>query len=442
MQAEPRNIIHSMLGRENLRDASKEEIRRLAEEHPYSPVIQYLLTRRLQISSDPGYGDSVARTAIYFHNPHWLSQLLRRQTAEERTAELEESLGLAPAVAAPLEVQEAPIEEDAIEPPSPAAPEGIPEEVYKGDEIEVTPFTTEVEPPVFAAADAVTAQAETETEQQTAIIEETAVETETETEGAGYLESVHEEEAPSPAPTEGTVEAEEAGYPLPVQEEESASSAPTEGTVETEANGAEGWTGPEEADNDDDASIATEEGRPPSDLEPSKEGSDAAPVDGHVPDAPPVEIQKPQPSEGEEEAADVAPAMAEALGETEEVVPIQPLHTLDYFASMGVSLEQEVRKPAEAKVLSFPEWLRSMKPIHPTKADTAAAPALAEQRVREEAEESNEEEEILTEAMAEVFAKQGLRLKAIDIYRKLSLLHPDKSSIFAARIDQLKGITP
>jgi hypothetical protein len=43
--------------------------------------------------------------------------------------------------------------------------------------------------------------------------------------------------------------------------------------------------------------------------------------------------------------------------------------------------------------------------------------------------------------MAEVYAKQGLRLKAIDVYRKLSLLHPDKSSIFAAKIDQLKGIS-
>ena len=46
--------------------------------------------------------------------------------------------------------------------------------------------------------------------------------------------------------------------------------------------------------------------------------------------------------------------------------------------------------------------------------------------------------EVLTEAMAEVWEKQGNTLKATEIYRKLSLLEPAKSAYFAAKIEGLK----
>jgi len=42
--------------------------------------------------------------------------------------------------------------------------------------------------------------------------------------------------------------------------------------------------------------------------------------------------------------------------------------------------------------------------------------------------------------MAEVLAKQGMREKATEMYRKLSLLEPEKSAYFATRIEQLKII--
>ena len=50
---------------------------------------------------------------------------------------------------------------------------------------------------------------------------------------------------------------------------------------------------------------------------------------------------------------------------------------------------------------------------------------------------SNETREIVTETMAEVLAMQGMAGKAAEVYRKLSLLNPDKSAYFAARIEQL-----
>ena len=55
------------------------------------------------------------------------------------------------------------------------------------------------------------------------------------------------------------------------------------------------------------------------------------------------------------------------------------------------------------------------------------------------AEHSLEEKEIITEAMAEVWAKQGNAQKAIELYTKLSLQEPAKSAYFAAKIEQLKG---
>ena len=61
-----------------------------------------------------------------------------------------------------------------------------------------------------------------------------------------------------------------------------------------------------------------------------------------------------------------------------------------------------------------------------------------QQVVIQNAASSIEEKEVLTKAMAEVWIKQGNNEKASEIYRKLSLQNPSKSSYFAAKIDQLK----
>ena len=67
-------------------------------------------------------------------------------------------------------------------------------------------------------------------------------------------------------------------------------------------------------------------------------------------------------------------------------------------------------------------------------------PDQVEKNIQLLAEKSNVENDVVTEAMAEVLARQGLNDKAIVIYQKLSLLDPPKSAYFAAKIDQLKGI--
>jgi hypothetical protein len=117
----------------------------------------------------------------------------------------------------------------------------------------------------------------------------------------------------------------------------------------------------------------------------------------------------------------------------------EPYHTVDYFASQGIRVKEDGQPKDKfgLQLKSFTEWLKTMKRLPVTEV-TAAIDGRSEQKVEQLAEHSITDREVLTEAMAEVWAKQGNSEKAIATYRKLSLLDPSKSSYFAAKIEQLK----
>ncbi len=127
-----------------------------------------------------------------------------------------------------------------------------------------------------------------------------------------------------------------------------------------------------------------------------------------------------------------------AIATTEDTISFEPLHTSDYFASVGIKFNEEV-KPGDKlgkQLKSFTDWLKTMKKIH-----NDQLPPQSEQSViviQKMAEKSNTEDEVLTEAMADVLLQQGKSVKAIEVYKKLSLLNPSKSAYFAAKIDHIK----
>ena len=57
--------------------------------------------------------------------------------------------------------------------------------------------------------------------------------------------------------------------------------------------------------------------------------------------------------------------------------------------------------------------------------------------VRTEAE-IDEEDDIVSEELAEIYLAQGLKCEAVEIYRKLSLLNSEKSAYFAEKIEQIE----
>jgi hypothetical protein len=134
----------------------------------------------------------------------------------------------------------------------------------------------------------------------------------------------------------------------------------------------------------------------------------------------------------------IAPIMVE---KEEPILIFEPLHTTDYFASQGIKLSEEIQgnDKLSKQLKSFTEWIKTMKRINPEKIGVAIS-EKTEIAITQLAEKSNTEEEILTEAMAEVFSQQGKQDKAVEVYQKLSLLNPAKSAYFAAKIEQLNNI--
>jgi hypothetical protein len=111
----------------------------------------------------------------------------------------------------------------------------------------------------------------------------------------------------------------------------------------------------------------------------------------------------------------------------------------DYFAAQGIDIDLS-RVPQDKftkQLRSFTAWLKVLKHAD-IEQNTPEIVEEQEKIITAIAEKANKAEDVITESMAEIWAKQGNKRKAIDTYSKLSFIFPEKSVYFASRIEQLK----
>ena len=130
----------------------------------------------------------------------------------------------------------------------------------------------------------------------------------------------------------------------------------------------------------------------------------------------------------------------EKIGDKDQPLVFEPYYTVDYFASQGIknNIEEKPKDRLGQQLKSFTEWLKTIRQLPPQEIAAMNTDSKLEEKVVQLATHSLAEENIDTEAMADVWIKQGQPEKAIKIYEKLSLLNPSKSSYFAVLIEKLK----
>jgi hypothetical protein len=112
----------------------------------------------------------------------------------------------------------------------------------------------------------------------------------------------------------------------------------------------------------------------------------------------------------------------------------------DYFEAQGIKIDlASLPQDKFTKQLrSFTAWLKVLKHHEGNSQNMAEMGEDQEKMIAIIAEKANNATEVITEAMAEIWIKQGNKQKAIDIYSKLSFIFPEKSVYFASQIEQLK----
>ncbi|MGN6494180.1 MAG: hypothetical protein ACTHLE_19455 [Agriterribacter sp.] len=372
------NILQSYFHRSTLEEVDVREIEQWASQYPYFAQAQFLLAKKYLQSGHPDYKKQVARTALFFNNPHWFHQLLTDQLFTKNAF----SDSFLTDRIKPQDTDDANnanvVETESAETPMPAE-SSIEAPTAFVQEEQVPEQRTIMDAPETATADAVN--------QSSAIVEEP--------EGKEY--TTPEEKVGQDVVAEATPPAE---------------------TIENI---------PAELDLTAPDDILLE--APPSSEPPA--------TTDKQPDTTDQPLLKPEKMQGilsKFPFEKTSPVNESAGG----IIPIEPLHTIDYFASQGIKLrdaEVHGKDQLSVKLRSFTEWLKTMKRIHPEKLEKEEEEQV--QSIQHMAEHSNDKNEVLTEAMAEVFAAQGLHHKATEVYQKLSLLNPHKKAYFAAKISKL-----
>jgi len=483
------DIIRQLFKKNALEEVSDEELAAFTTQYPYVSLGHYLRAQKVY-DRDPSVISGEQQTAaLYIHNPLWLPWLLSKHYAgaaalssanhalsynsarEAYTGGIAEGTGTLPEETTamnsldnangepqyrsqPFGDTETPV---AIQ--APVDPE-VALETPGSDEAEILHTTeTPSDSPAFAGTEDSSDShqgsddAETSPDPQEPNDTEAAYETGTSfnaKEGVAGTEAVHETGTPSDAPifadaedysdSQGPVDAEDAHKTDASSEvRDGAASTNASSDIQKEAPNTESPASIQEPTDEQ----AFPQSESPANVQEQSETTSspgAAPPD----QADQHKIEPATDPLPQDEGPHVAPAIP---GNVEDDRPIvfQSYHTIDYFASQGIRLQPSdlAQDKLGQQLKSFTEWLKSMKKLSVATADPAKETdpeeASLRNRVASIAEHSLEDKEIITEAMAEVWAKQGAVQKAAAIYEKLSLQNPHKKTYFAAKIKQLNA---
>jgi hypothetical protein len=412
------NIIRHLFQVDTLEEVTRQRLEELVKEHPSFGVGRYLLSCKLQTEARDHFDEATQKTSLYFPNPYWLHWLLQEDSPQPLRQETfqDNSIDHAP--------EKAQFDDTPINEPAPGIHSFVKTEEWNAAGEAELP-ASEVFAPV---TDTTEATLETHPKQ------------EEEPDEVGWNPGFGLEQPAEHSAADLLLQRIAA-----IQDERQARRKELEEAL--------AFAQDKVSDHEDSsipAQIAEpEESTAPVQVADPQESS----IQGQV--AEPLEV-----SVGDKEERSVSIAglaleqidreeETEAPAETPEIKapdapapPVfEPFHTVDYFASQGIRLVQE-ENPSDRlgrQLKSFTDWLKVMRRL-PQKNKEIVPDIAAERQVQAIAAHSIEGREVVTEAMAEVLAKQGMREKATEMYRKLSLLEPEKSAYFAAKIEQLKII--
>jgi hypothetical protein len=397
MSLSMQHIIRHLFRAESLEEVSRQQLEELVEEYPSFGVGRYLLSHKLQAEGAEHFNEETQKTNLYFTNPFWLQWLLQDAARP--------SGGIVPVRQRIEEEITQPAQWDAAGDAELPAEEVFAPVTDPTEETIDTTVTRESEPDE-TGGDMPAAEAQEEPAPPSAADE--------------LMKSIAEFQEQRRSEQAGAIQEEEgpsmgvAGLALEQAEEPMAPEASVAGEAAVEET-AVGET--------------QEEAHSPA-VEVSPEG--------------PVAPEE-TPAHGQEADYPAEPVVVAEVNHTGEKAPeaplFEPYYTVDYFASQGIRLvlDENPTDKLGKQMKSFTDWLKVMRRL-PQKNRETIPDIAAEHQVQAIAAHSIERREVITETMAEVLAMQGMREKATEMYRKLSLLEPEKSAYFAEKIEQLKII--
>jgi hypothetical protein len=399
MTASIENIVQHLFQQPSLQSVSVDTLQQMTREHPSFAAARFLLLKKMQDTGHPDFTSQLHKTSVYFNNPLWLQLLLSSQGETAIAGKSVYDL--------PIEATDHQLDEKA-------------HEAYEEEDTNVEHTTAEsiieeqtaAESPVIENTVEHVALAETETPAAEGQLMQEVLDR---LRGQIHEADVHEQPPAAEASAkEYEAPAQDAVVPpeLDLQEQdtpEDFTPAADADTIAHAGNMARVQTAEEATAEADDTDGAEATG------DPDYPGHGTGTPDSAVK----IIIETPM-------------AKGDLL--------FEPYHTIDYFASQGIRLDKLEPVPQDKlgrQLKSFTEWIKSMKRL-PQASIEQALGSNEESAVVAAASHSIQGKVVITEAMAEVFEKQGMYDKAVEVYRKLSLLNPAKSAYFADRIKVLK----